>query len=356
MARRTRLGLAAAALVTGALLLNACSAGYVIRSAWYQAELLASRQPVDEVRRSGRLTPSQLAALDVIADAKAYGAEIGLSATRNYETIALKWKRTLWNVSACPRLSLAPRTWWFPVVGRVPYLGYFTEGEARAQEQRLAREGYDVHVRTSGAYSTLGWFKDPILPQMLSWDEFDLAETVLHELTHATVWIPGSVAFNESLASFVGEEAAFRYLAARHGESSPAHAAARRDSRDDERWRALLHGLCRDLDALYGDASLGDDEKLARKASLLATLPERVEAAGFEAPERFRRAAAHGQWNNARLAQFRTYNTHRDSFTALLDAQGGDLVAFLKAVRGAVAGARDPFAALDAAARGTKGP
>src|SRR5688572_26226489 len=104
MVRRRTVALGAIVIVLG-LALSSCSAGYVLRSAWYQAEMLGSRVPIEKARRSGKLSAEQLAALDKVDDIKKFGGEIGLKATRNYETIALGWNRRLWNVSACEPLA-----------------------------------------------------------------------------------------------------------------------------------------------------------------------------------------------------------------------------------------------------------
>lgn len=357
MSRRSRLGkglaggLAALLLALGlSTLVPGCKVGYVVKSGWFQAELLASRVPVEEVRQEPELTAEQAAALDLVADVKSFGAEIGLSATDNYETVAWGWQRKIWNVSACEPLAFEPRTWWFPVVGRVPYLGFFREEDARRQAGRLEDKGLDVYVRTAGAYSTLGWFKDPILMNMLGWSTFGLADTVLHELAHATVWIPGSVGFNESFASFVGEEAAFRYLDDRYGAESEVALGARRRFEDTAVWRVLQHELYADLAALYGDDTLEEAEKLSRKQAIFDSLHDRVDAAGFHDPPRFHRAVDNNTWNNARLIQFKTYNNKRPVFEALLARHEGDLLAFMHDVDRIVRDNRKvaPFEALRA--------
>ncbi len=325
-----------------------CKVGYVVKSSWFQAELLASRVPVEKVREKPELTEEQSQALDLVADVKAYGAEIGLSATDNYETVAWGWDRTIWNVSACDPVAFSPETWWFPVVGRVPYLGYFREEDARRQAGRMENEELDVYVRTAGAYSTLGWFRDPILMNMLGWGTYSLADTVLHELAHATVWIPGSVGFNESFANFVGEEAAFRYLDDRHGPESELSVKARQRFADTGVWRKLQHELYEDLATIYDDDSLDDDTKLARKEAVFASLDERVDDAGFHDPARFHRAVDRNTWNNARLIQFKTYNNKRPIFEALLERNDGDLLAFMHDVERIVRDNRKakPFDAL----------
>lgn len=206
-------------------------------------------------------------------------------------------------------------------------------------------------MRTAGAYSTLGYFKDPILVPMLSWSELWLADTVLHELAHATVWIRGSVRFNESFASFVGETAALSYLEARYGPHSDQVAAARQEIADYRRWRRLQYALYLELDALYADPRLSDADKLARKAQVFDSLDARISAGEFHDPDRFVRAVENGTWNNARLVLFRTYNSNRDWFKAIYEECGRDLLVFMGRIEEITRDADDPYIALEAAAK-----
>ena len=339
-----------AACLGVSLLIPGCGVGYVVRSAYFQAELLSARQPVQKIRDRGGLTSDQLAKLDLIADVKSYGREIGLRSTDNYETIAREWDRTIWNLSACKPLSLRPRTWTFPVVGRVPYLGFFRRSDAEGWRDRLEEDGYETYLRTAGAYSTLGWFRDPILMPMLKWSNHRLAETVLHELAHATLWIRGSVKFNESFANFFGDEAAMRYMTARHGPESVQVRSAKRLDEDLARWRALLRTLYQELETLYQDTALSDPDKLTAKQALFDSMGGRVAAASMHDPARFQRVVERGPWNNARMMQYRTYNHNRDRFQTLLDQSDGDLLRFIERIREVTRGADDPFAVLEAAA------
>lgn len=341
-------------LVMGTLLASAfipgCGVGYVVRSAYFQAELLNSRTPIEDVRATEDLTKKQIAALDRIADVKAFGAEFGLKATDNYDTIAWDWHREIWNLSACPPLQFKPVTWRFPIVGKVPYLGFFRKQDADIWAERLRKDGNDVYMRTAGAYSTLGWFRDPVLPPMLGWDDLRLADTVLHELVHATLWIPGSVKFNESFANFVGEKAAFQYLEARFGTHSPELRTALERHEDMKKWRETLRALYQDLDAVYKDDQRSESQKLEQRKQLYDSLEERVRLADFKHPERFLKAVAKGPWNNARLAQYRTYNHRRDWFERILDRNNGDLLLFMDEIEQITKDAKDPFKALKAAA------
>ena len=347
--RRRRLVLTLAAVLGfGLLFVPGCKVGYLLNSGYYQAELLALREPVNELRGTGRLSPDQEAKLDVVQDAKTWGASIGLKATDNYESMSLKWERQIWNVSACDPVKFEGKRWWFPVVGSFPYLGFFREQDARELESELKGDGYDVYVRTAGAYSTLGVFKDPILPGMLKWSDWALAETVFHELAHATLWVPGSVKFNESFANFVGEVAVMRYWQETYGAHDPELLNQVQREADLKLWRELLHALYEDLDAVYMDEDLTDEQKLERKRQLYEDdLPYRVAATPFYQPKRFEKAVETGGWNNARMMQFKTYNSNAELFAALLVENEYDLLAFIEAVGSITDGRKgDPFEKL----------
>ncbi|MSQ00673.1 MAG: hypothetical protein EXR71_02135 [Myxococcales bacterium] len=323
-----------------------CGAAYVVRSAGFQARLLTSGEPVAQVLETGGLSAGQEQRLRLVADIKAYGRALGLRATRNYDRYARRWDHRIWNVSACEPFSLSPKTWWFPIVGTVPYLGYFTAEDVARSRAALVADGYEVAVREVGAYSTLGWFADPVLPSMLRWDEARLAETVLHELAHATLWVSGSVSFNESFARIVGETAADGYLVSKYGESSAEVTSVRTADGDWLVVRAVLSELHDELDRLYHDDSVDSEARAAKKATLYASLEARVAASAVADPARWRAYVRSNEWNNPRLSQFRTYNSGDAEFAALLAAEDGDLLGFIQRVRHLTRGQSDPFAAL----------
>lgn len=327
--------------------------GYLARAAVGQADMLWGRIPLDQALDEELFDRERAAKLRLVPQIKQFGRTVGLSHTDNYGLVHPTWDRQIFNVSACAELAFRPKRYWFPIVGSISYIGYFDEALAREQQTKLAEEGYDVYVRTVGAYSTLGWFRDPILPGMLDWSEARFAETLLHELAHATVWVPGESTFNESFANFVGERAAAQWLARRYGETSPEVAAFETGLLDGDRYRALMNGVVDDLEAVYEDPALGDDAKRARKASIFESLATRALAAGFSDPEgwaaRFRDPS---RWNNARLLQFRTYNRGQNTFAILFQEEGQRLPDFIARIRALTDDADDPWAAL-AVATGT---
>ncbi|MCP4457806.1 MAG: aminopeptidase, partial [Cytophagales bacterium] len=141
------------------------------------------------------------AKIEVIQNEKRYAVEeLGLNVTDNYTTFYdQKGETALWNVSACRAYSFDPKIWWFPIVGDVPYKGFFDFEKASGVGSELREEGWDVRIRGVSGWSTLGWFKDPILSEMLNRSEGQLAELIIHELTHGTIFVKDRVTFREPL-------------------------------------------------------------------------------------------------------------------------------------------------------------
>ena len=334
-----------------ALVGPACGVGYVLSSSYYQFELLSLREPIVKARLRGTLTRSQLRALNTIQRAREYGSTLGFKVSDIYTTVATEWGREMWNVSACDSLSFTPRRWWFPVVGNVPYLGFFSKQEAEVLYDELKQDPHlDVHKRRVGAYSTLGYFNDPILPGMLQWSSTSLLDLVFHELTHATVWLSSSVQFNESFANFVGEKATLHYFSAVYGKDSPQLKNAEARYEDKHRWRTLLWDLYKDLDQLFGDSDLSKQEKLLRKNRLYKSLPNRAARVDFKDLARIKRRINSQRWNNARLMQFKRYNSSHLHFEKIFRSFSSDFPGFFKRIEEIVKDSEDPKASLELAA------
>jgi len=251
-------------------------------------------------------------------------------------------------VTACPPDSLETESWWFPVVGRVPYLGFFDLEDARAEKENLEAKGFDVNVRAVPAYSTLGWFADPVFSTFVQWPAYQAIDTIFHETTHATLWIPGSASLNEALADVVGEAGARKFLAERFGPDSPELAGF--DSSCAE--GALFHKFALELNsallAVYA-LDLPRAEKLELKSAIFRSGRERIRALRDRFTSRYYREFDRLEWNNALIASIAVYREEEGKWRAVLDSKGGDVRALLAEAK-AIAGESDPKAALAAAA------
>jgi len=313
------------------LLIPGCA--YIAQAAKGQLTLMAGRVPVDRALAEVEFTESERDRLKLVGRIKEFGEQtIGLSPTKNYETINPTFDTVVWNVSGTASDRFTPHNYNYPIVGELPYIGFFSREDADAEAELLASLGWEPYVRSAGAYSTLGWFKDPLWRSMLAWDEEQLSNTVLHELAHATVWLPGHGSFNESLAGFLGDEAAARFMKSIKEERPEAYQVWQDRLGDGARYREEMHHLVARLDGLYR-SGLPHGEVLARKEQVIADARARWGGLPW-ALDGYRRAMDESRvMNNARLVQFRIYNTGGDVFDEALSRFDGDLPAFIEALR-----------------------
>ena len=310
-----------ALLVPVACLLGCGTAGYLAQATGGQLSLFQRARPLRSVLRDERTPPRLRGLLREVTVIKRFGEAHGLRPTRNYsDYVQLDQPAVVWVVSACEPLEFKSKVWSFPVVGDFPYLGWFSQKDARGYAGELGREGLDVDVRGASAYSTLGWFADPLLSSMVpDGDEAlgELANVVLHESVHATLHIPSQAYFNESLASFVADHLAPEFLERRKGTGSKElEAYLRGEALGRERVRGLREAYDQ-LDQLYRSPK-SKEEKLQEKQRMLRELKERLQ---------LRREP-----NNAMLVQFRTYDTGAAQWEALHRACGGSWERFLEAL------------------------
>ncbi len=314
----------------------ASSGCYVLEQGRGQAQILLSRRPVAEVLHDAHRPPQERRALRVLLSARRFGVErLGLAGEDLYRTFYDTGDDPVaWNVSASPKDRLEAHRWWFPVVGSVPYLGFFDRAEAEAEAARLREADLDVLLRGVGAYSTLGWLSDPVFSSSLAGDAFEVARVVLHEMAHATVFLPGEVAWNENFATVVGDEGALLWLAARHGRGSRPVRAARARLAEEARYEAHMQAVIRRLRALY-DSPLAREDKLVRREAIFADGKAGLARlqAGFVHLDRS--GWLEREWSNALLLSFARYHAHTDALRrALAERFGGDLAAFVAHCRG----------------------
>jgi predicted aminopeptidase len=344
-------------------LLGAC---YLTRQAMGQARILLTMRPLQELIEDPSVPDEARRKLLRIREVKAFGERhMGLTPSRNYEDYYDTSGRPItFIVTACAKDGFRPHTWWFPVVGEVPYKGFFDFEAARAEARALEEAGLDVSLGSAAAYSTLGYFPDPVLSTMLDHPEEELCALILHELTHGTIYLPGGTDFNEGLASFTGWQGALEFARSTRGSGSLLYERSvegfARAERRDRRALALYRRLrefyegqpdreerVRGREAIFAAhhaelrrewetarAALRDlQEEAARKereggVGPLAEEIERAERRRREAEGEFRRAPV----NNAEVLQLRRYGRF-DEFRARFEAVGGRWPAFFAALR-----------------------
>ena len=251
-------------------------------------------------------------------------------------------------VSAAHKDRFEPYTWWFPIVGRVPYKGFFSEKRARDAIRELEEEGYDTHLRPTSAFSTLGWFADPLVSSLLRYDSVSLANTVIHEILHNTIYLAGEAQFNESFANFVGGRGAIEFFCGQYGAESELCERARADWHDDLLFGEFLSRLVADLEALYARRDLPLEEKLTvREEIFAAARREFVEEVQPRLLSSSYAGFLRGPLNNATLIGRRLYYGRLELFEQAFQRYDGDLDQTIAAIAAAARGADDPYLAVE---------
>ena len=304
---------------------------YITRAGLEETRILQAREPIAELVADRTTDPAVRHSLRLVLESRDYAAKMGLEAKETYTTYADVGRDTLLLVlQAAPKDCICPYTWKYPIVGRIPYKGFFDLDAARRANDRLAAQGYDVYLRPSAAFSTLGWFNDPLLSTALTRDSVELAATVFHEIAHNTLYVRSATPFNESFAQFVGYRSAESFFTGRADTASARQAADR--LHDEMVLGEFYGGLIARLDSLY-----------ATRPDSAALVAGRVEAgawarAQLEGPVganlRSFRVGRLPQRpvNNARLIGATIYRTRLDLFDKWFDRHGRDVRASVGAL------------------------
>ena len=359
--RARLLVVAAAAVVVAASLWpgTACSPGYVIKAGWEEAKILRARRPIPEVILEPETDEETRAKLALATEARDFAMNgLELDVGDSYTTYTKLERDTLAMVlSAAYQDQLLSRTWWFPIVGRVPYRGFFDLDDALNEQGKLEEEGFDTYLRPTSAFSTLGWFSDPILSTILRYDEVELVATIIHELSHNHLFVSGQVRFNESFATWVGRTGAIEFFCTRSGDTlgaGPDHVDWCQRARD--RWHdvkifsSFIDRLVAELEVIYDDSVTTREDKVARRGIIFDRYRKRFQEeirpqllnltfASFESIP----------LNNATLLSRMRYYHRLPDFDALLKRHAGSLSQAVRELEAGLETASDPFELLPSA-------
>ena len=324
------------------LLLPLTTGCYLSHLADGQLRLIRASTPVEEVLADPETPPVLREKLGLVEEARRFASELGLEVDDQYTRYAA-WQgdRVVTTVVATEPGSVEPQGFWFPIVGTVPYKGFFAPEKAEREAERLRAKGMDVCLVPVAAYSTLGWFADPLTGPMLRAAPGRLVETVLHELVHATVYLPEQADFNEGLATFIGEEASVRFWRAR-GEQEAAR-QRRLEVQEDRRLDAIRLALREEVASLYDSLPEGP-ERAARRAEAERRARAAIAALELETRDAARLAEVL-RLNDACLAIAATYTADLPAYEGRLAGLDGDLPAFVFGAKEA-SRASDPREAL----------
>lgn len=338
----------AGAAIVIILLLVSADARYVARAGIEEGRILLRRRSIEKLIADTTKPAALRQRLRLVLEARRYAADsLGLAVGATYTTYVDVGRDTLLLVlSASRHDKLREHTWRFPIVGLVPYKGFFAAERARQAGQDLEAQGLDVYLRPSGAFSTLGYFSDPLFSTAMSRDTMELVATVLHELAHNTLYVKSQTQFNESFASFVGYRGAEAFFRARRDTIDAKRAAAR--WRDERTLDVFYAELARRLDSAYADAPTPDRVERARttlfgwaRAQLTGPVGQSLETYDW-------RWFVQSPLNNAVVIAQRFYRMDLNMFDEIYLQSNADIAETIRAIqiRVLTQADHDPYRAL----------
>ncbi len=337
------------AALLAALLVGCDGLEYVVHLAEGQGQIVGQVEPIDKVLADQRLNDDEQYKLELITRVRQYAVDaIGLNAGASYTQFYDTGGDPLsYNLSASRKDRLEAVTWEFPIVGRIPYLGFFDMTYLERIQADLVARGFDTYVYEVDAYSTLGIFEDPVRSPMLRRGVISLTDTIIHELLHNTIWRPNHTTFNESLATFVGRTGAMQFLRVEFGPDSEVPAFAQQRFADVDLINTFLFGLYNDLEVHYA-RDLSKDELIAGREAVYEAgrrrFVDEVQPT-LSVPDGYSFYAELPTNNAWMLGNYR-YNLNLDVFERVYELNGREWAPTLEVYRAAANASGEPFSYL----------
>lgn len=307
---------------------------YISKLGWHQSSIAYHSVPVEEVLEKEGMDLEAKEKIRLIQEVKHYGEEkLGLTRTKSYSKYFEVKGPVLHVITASEKDCLQLYHWNFPITGKVTYKSFFTREGVLKEKRFLEGRGYDTFVQQAGAYSTLGWLKDPIFSSMLQWDEATLANLILHEMAHTSIYFKGQTDFNEQLATFVGNQGAINFLIEKYGKESKEVVEAIRNQEDDLLFSRWIDQACQQLSNFYSK-EISRDEKIKGRKEIFCSLKGEFRKISFKTDgyKNFEKLDI----NNAVLLAYRRYIHRLEKFEVLYEQLGRDtrkVVEYFKTIR-----------------------
>jgi predicted aminopeptidase len=307
---------------------------YLSKLGWHQSSITFHSVPVQEILENEKMDDEAKEKIRFVQEVKRYGEEkLGLTRTKSYSKYVEVKGSVLHVITASEKDCLKLYHWDFPIAGKVTYKSFFTKEEVLKEKKFLEERGYDTFIQQAGAYSTLGWLKDPIFSSMLRWNEATLANLILHEMAHTTIYFKGQTDFNEQMATFIGNHGAIGFLVEKYGKESQHVVEAVHNQEDDLLFSRWIDQACERLSNFYSK-EISREEKIRGREEIFCSLKEEFKKISFKTDcyNHFEKK----DLNNSVLLAYRRYVHRLENFQALYEYLGNDMrgmIKFFKEIR-----------------------
>lgn len=313
------------------IFISGCQIDYLMHSAYHQAKLMNSREALEKTLSDPKISLETKRKLELAKEAKDYAEKtLGLKSTHNYESfVQLEDTHVSYVVQVAKAWELTAYKWTFPIVGSLPYKGYFVKKRAQKEAEKFSPQEYDTYVRGVSAFSTLGWFNDPIYSSMLRYSDEDLVETIIHETVHATIYIKSNADFNERLATFLGQQGVKKFYLDREGAESATLKKIENDLFDQKLFSKFISEELNSLKLWYQEKSgkVSLEMKRARLQEIQLRFAKDLQPK-FKSPSYT--GFSKQELNNAILLSYKTYLYDLSDFEVLFEAKGRDFKEVIK--------------------------
>ncbi len=303
-----------------------------------QLSIVINARAIDEALKDQKIPDSIKYKLALIQEIKKFAVDsLGIKESKNYSTYYdQQGKPSIWVITACKPFAMEAYEWSFPFLGSVSYKGFFEKEKGLPELEALRKKGYDVDYGTASGWSTLGWFKDPVLSGMLRKKEGRIAELIIHELTHGTLYLHGNVEYNENLATFIGEEGAKQFIDSKFGENSPQKIEYLAFQEDEKTFGDYMVFSCLRLDSLYKsiDKTVAKEVNYHKKFFFIKNIILNINKLPLNNPERYRFTFPGDKLpNNSFFMSFKRYRKKQSDFQHELSKFEGNIKLWLLHLR-----------------------
>lgn len=318
------------------IFLSGCQIGYLFHVSYNHLALLNSKEPIDQVLLYKKLNPEQERKVLLTQEARQFAFnKLGLTRSNNYtDYVDLRRPYVTYAVMASQKWTLEPYLWTFPFIGKAPYKGYYNEEAARQEAEELKKQNLDVYVRGVSAFSTLGKLNDPLLSSMLNYSDYNLVNTIIHELVHTTLFIKDNIDFNERLAVFIAGKGTELFYLEKEGSQSKTLEKTKKENEDDVLFSSFITNELNLLKTWYKNLAPNfknkpDAEQLRQtrlneiKTHFKDELQPKLKTASYK-------YFLTAQLNNATLSNYHTYMKNLDIFNKAFEKSGSQIAKFLE--------------------------